>query len=452
MEWQSKYKDKLITAEQAAKLVTSGSDVLFSMMNQPKDIGLELSKRHNELSGVTLTSHWVEDYPFLHPKEYPEMAKAFLIQDGLTVKYTREGVREKTIDWKPSIFGLSDGIRQLDPNRGRLYSYKDFFFFKLTPPDSAGNCSFGPQPWFSPSACRTAKLKVAEIDSTIPRVCGEYVNLDSIDYIVEAPEVKAFKPEERFVPLPNKEEWEIAQVAAANAASLIKDGDTIQIGTGTAGESIMAFLADKNDLGVDSELIYTQIIELYKNGVITGKRKNVDTGKIVTSCYQMYAGQPFIPEAIEIIRENNKFEFRDITKMCNIARIAAQDNFVAINSAIAVDLLGQVVTTHIGPVPLSGPGGGVEYCIGTHYSKGGRSITMLSSTALGGKVSRIVPKFEPGTAVMIPMIYLDYLVTEYGIANLDCKSLRERAEALISVAHPDFQPELRKAAKKRFYP
>jgi 4-hydroxybutyrate CoA-transferase len=452
MEWKIKYKDKLITAEQAAKLVTSGSDVLFAMMNQPKEVGWELSKRHSELKNVTITSHWVEDYPFLHPKEHPEMAESFLIQDGLTLRYTREGVREKLIDWKPSIFGLSDGIRQLDANRGRLYHYKDFFFFKLTLPDDKGYSSFGPQTWFSPSACRTAKVKVAEIDPNLLRVNGEYVNLDSIDYLIEAPEAPSLEAEERFVYLPSQEEWEVAQVVGANAASLIKDGDTVQIGTGTAAESVMGFLEGKNDLGIDSELIYTQIIQLYMKGVITGKNKSVDKGKIVTSCYQMYLGDPLLPECLEAIRENSEFEFRDIAYMCSVPRIAAQDNLVSINSAIAVDLLGQVVTTHIGPVPLTGPGGGVEYNIGSHYSKGGRSITVLSSTALGGRVSRIVPKFEPGTAVMIPMVYLDYVVTEYGIANLDCKSRRERAEALISVAHPDFRDELERAAKQMFYP
>jgi 4-hydroxybutyrate CoA-transferase len=452
MKWQDKYKDKLITAKQAAGLITSGSDVLFPVSNHPKDIAMELSKRHKELSNVTLTAHWVEDYPFLHPKEYPEMAKAFFIKDPMTVRSTREGVRNKSIDWQPTIFGLSNGKRQESSDRGRLYHFKDFYIFKITPPNSEGFSSFGPRHWYSPSACRTAKVKIAEIDPGLPWVQGEYINLADVDYLVEMSEKSGGMAAEVVVPIPSQEEFEVAQVIGANAASLVKDGDTLEIGTGTAAEAVMAFLTDKNDLGIDSELTYVQIIDLIKRGVITNQQKNVDTGKVVCSCFWTYPEDPHVPDALKYITDNPAYVFRDISTMCNVPRIASQNNMVAINSILAVDLLGQVVITHLGSTPISGPGGQVEYVIGAHYSEGGRSISMLSSTALGGKVSRVVPKFEPGTAVMLPMVYLDYLVTENGIANLDCKSRRERAEALISVAHPDFQSELRAAAKEMFYP
>jgi 4-hydroxybutyrate CoA-transferase len=452
MNWQDKYKEKLLTAKQAAGLITSGSDVLFPVSNHPKDIAFELARRHKELSDVTITAHWVEDYPFLHPQEHPEMARAFSIKDPMTVRSTREGVRQKTIDWQPTIFGLSDGNRQKISDRGRLYHFKDFFIFKLTPPNSSGYASFGPRHWFSPSACRTAKIKIAEIDPSLPWVCGEYINLDDVDYLVEMPETSSLMGAEVVVPVPTQEEFEVAQVIGANAASLVNDGDTLEIGTGTAAEAVMGYLTHKNELGIDSELTYVQIIELIKQGVITNSQKNIDPGKAVCSCFWTYPEDPRVPDALKYITDNPAFVFRDISSMCNVPRIASQNNMVAINSILAVDLLGQIVITHLGSTPISGPGGQVEYCIGAHYSKGGRSISMLSSTALGGKVSRIVPKFDPGTAVMIPMVYLDYLVTEHGIANLDCKSRRERAEAIISVAHPDFQSELRAAAREMFYP
>jgi len=452
MKWQDKYRDKLITARQAAELITSGSDVLFPVSNHPIDIAMELSKRHGDLSDVTLTAHWVEDYPFLHPYDYPEMEKAFSIKDPMTVRSTREGVRKKRIDWQPTIFGLSDGNRQLCPERGRLYHFKDFFIFKLTPPDSDGYSSFGPRHWYSPSACRTAKVKIAEIDPCLPRVCGEFVNLDDIDYLVESTETPDMMAAEVVVPVPSQQEWEIAQVIGANAASLINDGDTLEIGTGTAAEAVMDFLSEKNDLGIQSELTYVQIVDLIKQGIITNRRKNIDADKTVCSCFWTYPEDPRVPDALEFITENHQFEFRDISKMCNVPGIASQNNMVAINSILSIDLLGQVVITHLGTTPISGPGGQVEYCIGSHYSEGGRSISMLNSTALGGKVSRIVPRFDAGSVVMIPMVYLDYLVTEHGVVNLDCKSQRERAEAIISVAHPDFQSELRKAAKEMFYP
>ena len=453
MNWQDKYRSKIITAKEAAGLITSGSEVIFAMMDQPKDIMTAVAERYNELENVTMTSHWVEDYPFLHPKQHPEMTKAFRIKDPMTLRSTREGVRDKTIDYQPTIFGLSNGYRQENPDRGRLYHYKDFFYFKLTPPDENGRCSFGPHCWYSPSVCRTAKVKVAQIDPNLTWVNGEFVNIDDIDYLVEMPEGGGTVGSELLGQTPPAEEFEISQVIGANAATLVKDGDTLQIGVGTAAEAIRDFLYDKNDLGVDSEVIYSYTIDLVKKGVVTGKNKNMDTGIVTAANLQLYGkNEPASIESLEFVRNNPGFMFRDISTQCNVGRIASQDNMVAINNILTVDLLGQVVVTHIGPTPISGPGGQVDFCIGAHYSKGGRSISMLKSTAVNGTVSRIMPVLEPGTVVMIPMVYLDYLVTEYGIANLDCKSRRERAEAIISVAHPDFRDELREAAKKMFYP
>jgi 4-hydroxybutyrate CoA-transferase len=453
MKWQDKYRDKLISAKEAAGLITSGSDVIFAMMDQPKDIMTAIAERYHELENVTLTSHWVEDYPFLHPSQYPEMEKAFRIKDPMTLRTTREEIRNKKIDYQPTVFGLSNGYRQECPDRGRLYHYKDFFFFKLTPPDENGRCSFGPHPWYTPSVCRTAKVKVAEIDPNLAWVYGEYVDIDDIDYLVEMSDTERLGGSELLGQTPPPEEFEISQVIGANAASLINDGDTLQIGVGTAAEAIRDFLGEKNDLGIDSEVIYSYTIDLVKRGVITGRRKNIDTGKVTAANLQLYGyNEPASIESLAYVRENPTFLFRDISTQCNVGRIASQDNLVAINNILGVDLLGQVVITHLGPTPITGPGGQVDYCIGAHYSRGGRSISMLKSTALDGKASRIVPQFEAGTVIMIPMVYLDYLVTEYGIANLDCKSRRERAEAIISVAHPDFRDELSRAARQMFYP
>ncbi len=451
MRWQDKYKDKLLSAEQAAKLVTSDSEVLFSMMNQPRDIGLELAKRYKELKNVTITSHWVEDYPFLHPRENPEMAKAFNIQDGFPLKHTRKEVQEHRIDWRPTVFGLSDGVRQLDDNRGRLYHFKDFFFLKLTPPNSEGDCCFGHQTWFSPTACKTAKVIIAEIDPAIPWVNGEYINIDRIDYLVEAPAEEDAVKGGDHAPATSVEDWELSQVIGVNIAMLINDGDTLEIGTGTASEGVISFLEDKNDLGIDTELTFRQLIEMKQRGIITDNNKNVDRGKSVCSSFRTYTGADSrVPEALKYITNNPAFEFRDISYMCNVPRIAQQNNMVAINNGLAVDLLGQMVVTHVGAMPIGSPGGSLEYSLGAHYSKGGRSIFALQSTALSGKASRIVPRLQPGAAVGVPMFYADYIVTEYGVANLDCKNIRERAEALISIAHPDFQDELREAAKEMF--
>lgn len=450
MRWQDRYKEKLLTAEQAAGLVTSDSEVLFSMMNQPKDIGLALAQRYKELKNVTITSHWVEDYPFLHPDRHPEMAEAFSIQDAFPLRHTRKDVQENRIDYKPTVFGLSDGIRQRDENRGRLYHFKDFFFLKVAPPNESGYCSFGHQTWFSPSACKTARVVIAEIDPDIPWVFGEYIHIDKINYLVEAP-VEDAAAKVDHAPATSTEDWELSQVIGVHTASLIRDGDTLQIGTGTASEAVINFLDDKNDLGIDTELIFRQLIDMKQRGIITDKRKNIDRGKSVASSFRTYTGaDPEIPKALKYITNHPGFEFRDISYICNVPRIAAQNNMVAINNALAVDLLGQVVVTHVGSHPIGSPGGSIEYCLGAHYSRNGRAIFALPSTALNGKVSRIMPRLDSGAVVAVPMFYADYIITEHGVANLDCKNYRERAEALISIAHPDFQPELRKQAARLF--
>lgn len=454
MRWQDRYRDKLITNEQAAKLVTTGCKVVLPLTGKPMGFANALAARRGELEAeakrtgkkVTILSHWTDDLPFLH-KGWEHI---FDVKEGFILRHTREGIRGRWIDWVPSIFGLSDGERQKNLDRGNIYSNCDFYAVKITPPNAHGFSSFGYYPWYSPVAARTARTVIAEVDPGLTWCFGEYINIDEIGWLIETP------PQEPFffgaLPVPPADEFEKAQVIGANVASLIKDGDVIEIGTGTATEAVFSFLDDKNDLAIDSELIYPPVIELMKKGVITNKRKNVNTGKTICTCLFIYPGDPKGREALEFVTENPLFDFREVSWICNVPRIAANDNQVAINSAVAIDLKGQPVIDHLGPIPISGPGGQVEYCIGSHYSRGGKSILCLLSTAKGDTVSRIVPQHEKGTGIHIPLTYVDYLVTEHGIANLDGKSVRERAEALISVADPKFRDELREAAQKLFWP
>ncbi len=447
--WQDKYRDKIISAKEAAKIVKSGERVVLAMMDMPKLIGFELAKRKDELQNVTLISHWTDDFPWFQPG----WEDSFLVEDAFPLAHTRPGVKERRFDWVPSIFGLNDGVRQEESDRTGIYHYADVFLGKVSPPDEEGYCSFGPRLWYSPSALKTARTVIVEVDPTITRVFGDRVHISEIDYLVETEPVPADKAKsERPLPVPPVDEWEKAQVIAANVSTLIRDGDTLQIGTGTASEAITTFLEDRNDLGIDSEIIPVSLLEAIRKGVFTNKRKSINRGKSVCACLRTYDNDPATPEILEFVRENPAFEFRDVGYICNVPRIASNDNMVSINTGLAIDLLGQLVIDHLGPVPISGPGGQVEFCIGAHYSKGGRSITSLMSTAKQGTISRIVPQLEKGTVVEIPLTYVDYLVTEYGMVNLDGKTRRERAEAIISIAHPDFQPELRRAAQKLFWP
>ena len=276
--------------------------------------------------------------------------------------------------------------------------------------------------------------------------------MNEIDFLVEPDATAEVVKGGDHVPATSMEDWELSQVIGVNIASLIRDGDTLEIGTGTASEGVISFLDDKNDLGIDSELTFRQLIDLKRQGVITDRRKTLDRGKSVCSSFRTYTGADSdIPEALRYITINPAFEFRDISHMCNVPRIAAQDNMVAINNALAVDLLGQIVVTHLGAVAGRQSRRVARILPRRPLLEGrARAIFALQSTALNGTVSRIVPRFDAGAVVTVPMFYMDYLVTEHGVANLDCKNARERAEALISVAHPDFQPQLREAAREFF--
>lgn len=454
IKWQDHYKNKLITYEKAAKLVKPGHKIVFPLTGPVVPFGLALAARKNELEKevkktgkrVTVLSHWTSDFPFLHRG----WENIFDVKDAFVMRYTRDGIKERRIDWVPSIFGLSNGARQENSDRGKIYSYADMFVFKVTPPNANGFCSFGHSPWVTPVSSRTAKVAIAEIDPAIPWCYGDYIHVDEIDWLLEAP-VEQPKGITSF-PIPPVEEYEMAQVIAANIASLIKDGDVLEIGTGTPTEAILDFLDDKNDIGMDSELIYPKVIELMRKGVITNKRKKINTGKTLASCLFYYAGDPNAQSVIDFVRENPVFEFKDISFLANVPRIAATDNMVSINTALSIDLKGQPVLDHLGRVPLSGPGGQVEYTIGAHYSKGGKSILCILSTAKEGTISRIVSEHQAGSVIELPLTYVDYLVTENGVANLDCKSTRERVEAIISVANPKFQDELRNAATKLYWP
>jgi 4-hydroxybutyrate CoA-transferase len=447
MTWQERYRDKLVTPRQAAGLVKSGQRLVVNLNLKPREVLLELAGRAEELRGVEVTSNWNEDYPWLHPG----MEDSFYVKEAFVLRPTREAVRERRVDWVPVIFGLYDGARSADSSRSSPYHGADIFFLSLTPPNSRGYCSFGHAPWYSPTALRTAGTVVAQIDSGLPWTYGDTVHISEIDYLVEALPSQA-ESVPAALPTPDPTEGEQAQVIGALAADLVQDGDTIQIGIGTPSEAVLDFLGGKNELGMYSELIFPQITQLMVQGVITGARRNHRRGKVTTSCLWFYPNDPQARPAIDFVDHNRQVEFHDISYICQVPRIAANRNMVAINTALAIDLLGQAVIDHLGPIPISGPGGQVEFCMGSHYSPGGRAITCLLSTARGGTVSRIVPQLEAGAVVQMPLSYIDYLVTENGVVNLEGKSRRERAEAVISVAHPDFQPELRRAARQLFWP
>ncbi len=447
MKWQEVYKRKLISAKEAAGLVKSGMTVAFSHPNQPESICGALAERQNELENVNLIAFWTG-----HHAWHDEPMSAFNVIEAFGFKHSsRRGVQEKWIQYLPYVPGLTNGIREAECNRGRVNSFADIAFVTLTTPNQDGYSSYGRSVLFMPTMLETARIKIGLIDPNDIWTCGEKANLADLDYLVELPLLNRMEaPNPR--PLAPSDEEKLADNIGARIAALIPDGSTLQVGTGTASEGVLKHLFQKNDLGFDTESCYTGHLDLIKAGVVTGRNKNINQGKVVTSGLIVHTGNPRVREASEFVHRNDLFEFMRWSRLCNVPRIASNDNLVTVNTLLSIDLLGQAVITHLGTDPITTPGGQLEYTLGAHYSKGGRAIQGLLSTAKGGTVSRIVPTIQPGTAVTLPLFYIDHLVTEHGAVNLNNKTSRERAELIASVAHPKFRDELRDAAKRMFYP
>lgn len=434
--WQTRYKDKLISAAAAAKLVKSGDLVRLYIGRPPIPILEALAQRKGEVENVTV----IQCYPlYNHPIwNEPGYDQSF----NLIVDYVgagcRQGMQKHYVDFLPVDY--PQYAKQVEDGRTNTWE-PDVFFGVVSPPDEKGYCSFGNALWYNKDVARNAKLFVAEVDPTFIRTYGDnWIHVSEIDYLVE--ETQAFS---MGTPPPAEEERGTLEVIGEFAASLIHDGDTVQMGIGGISESIGYFLMDKNDLGIHSELMTVTHVELVKRGAANGKYKSMHQGKAVAA---MVVGAA----DLQFVDNNPAFELYSVLYTNAIPTIAAQNHQVAVNSTLAIDLTGQAAAESIGPQMYSGIGGQMAFMMGAMYSKGGRSIMVLPATAKKGQLSRIVPTLEPGSTLTTPRQYMDFVVTEFGIVNLQGKTQRQRAEALISIAHPDFQPELRKQAKKMFWP
>lgn len=438
MDWRDQYKDKLITAQQAAGMIRSGQRVLISVGTaEPQYLANALCDRWRELREVEiLTSNTMKPYAWFDK----ERSAAFKIQAGYLSAASRPLYQEKRIEY--SINTVYSPAKWLDAGRSASMMNSDVLLITLSPPNEQGFCSFGEQLWYSRAWVERTPLVIAEMNPLLVRTGGDnYVHVSQIDYLVEQPEpTRPFS----LTLVVSPDEQEAAEKIGASVASLINDGDTIQIGLGSVSMAAGFYLREKNDLGVHSEIITSAMVDLYKRGVITGKRKTLHPGKMVAT------GMFMEPEDYAFVDGNPTIELRDAFYTNNPAVIAQNHNQVAINNALSVDFTGQVTAEAFGPQMYTGVAGQLDFVLGAYLSPGGRSITVLPATARGGTVSRIVPMFPEGQIVSLPRTYIDYVVTEYGVAPLVGKTERGRAEALVEIAHPQFREELRAAARKRF--
>lgn len=280
-----------------------------------------------------------------------------------------------------------------------------------------------------------ADIVIFEVNRNIPRVFGECaVSIDRVDYLYEAD-----------TPLPISqapETTEIDRMIAENVASLINDGDCIQLGIGGMPNTVGELLMSKKDLGIHTEMITRSMGKLIDAGVVTNARKTINTG--VTIGAFAYGDESLYRN----MKENPRLQMRRARYVNDPFVIAQNDNMVSVNTAIEIDLTGQVSSESIGPRQFTGTGGATDFAYGAFHSKGGRGIIALPSTAKNGTVSKICPMLTPGAIVTISRNLTDYIVTEYGIARMRNRTVRQRVENLIAVAHPDFRTELRKQADK----
>ena len=313
----------------------------------------------------------------------------------------------------------------------------DVALIHISPPDEHGFCSYGVGVDATKTAVENARTVIALINRQMPRTLGDsFVHVSKLSKVVEVDDELIEHPM-------SAEVSEVARKIGENIASLITDGATIQMGIGEIPDAVLDFLEDKKHLGVHTEMFSDGLVDLFEAGVVTNEKKTLHRGKIVAS---FVIGTR---RAFDFVDNNPFMEFHPSEYVNDPFVISRNDRMVAINSAIAVDLTGQVCADSIGTRVYSGFGGQLDFIRGAARSKGGVPIIALPSTAKGGKVSRLANTLAPGSGVVTTRADVHYVVTEYGIADLYGRSLRERAESLIGIAHPEFRQELERAAVER---
>lgn len=436
MDWRDAYNRKLVSAEQAAKAVKDGDRVVIPLGCAPNALAFALAARRNELRGVqVILGSAAVDYGWYDPG----WEESFQTQVWFGGPIYRPLLSERRGDYAPWVF--SRRAKTFEEGRPE-HQPVDVLMLDVTPPDEHGFCGFGSSVWSKKQEIRMARTVLAQVNSRLIRTFGDnLVHVSEIHQFVEQPEEDVVR---RVPPPVDPHCYPIAE----QIKGLVKDGDTLQIGLGTATQPLpqLGTFNNKVDLGWHSELTAPGIVKLVQEGVINGKRKTVHPGKAVGTSLGN------TPEDRAFINMNPMFELYGQDYIHDPCVIAAHANMVAINNAIAVDLTGQINAESIGPRMHSGTGGQLEFALGAFMSRGGRAITVVPSTAANGTISRIVPILEPGSVVSVPRNFADIIVSEHGVARLLGKSLRQRADALIAIAHPDFRSELRKEAKKLFYP
>ena len=420
---------KRIRADELTEIIGPKAVIgLGNACGEPQTLIDALIEGRDDIESVQIYSmiHFWTDQ--IRKKNLEEKFKLYLF---MMDRYTVEGFKKGFADYIPCRYSK---IPELF-HKGHIRL--DAALISVSPPDSEGNCTYGVSSDYAKAMAGNAKIVIAEINEQMPRVYGDAViHLDEIDYAVET---------DRQLPQVHTPELtERDRSIGEYVSRLIDDGATIQIGIGRLSEAALESMHDKKNLGVHSGLITDGIVDLMEKGVVDNSRKGLNKGKTV--------GTTMIgtDKLFSFIHENREVESYPSDYTHNEVILSKLNKFHAINSAIQVDLAGQINSETKGGIQISGVGGQSDFTSGAGLSIGGKSIIVLSSTASGGECSKIVPFLDQGSSVTSLRHDIDYVVSEYGIAGLKGKTLRERAKTLINIAHPKFREELESHTKTKY--
>ena len=434
MDWKTKYADKVMSADEAVKLIQSGDTVVLAhAVAEPKALVDAMVANKNLYKDITV-SHMVT----LGKGEYakPENSDVFRYEGWFTSPSVRNSIAEGHGDFIPVFFHEIPSLIRRD------MLHVDVMMVTVTPPDEHGYCNVGVSSDYTMQSIKSARVVLAEVNDQVPTVFGNaYVHVDEIDAMVELSR-----------PLPEVKPAVIGPVEEAigkNCASLINDGDTLQLGIGAIPDAVLAQLGDKKNLGIHSEMIADGVVDLFEKGAIDCSQKGIDEGKIVVT---FLMGTKKLYDWCD---KNPMVELREVDYVNHPMTVCNLKNLVCINACVQIDFMGQIVSECIGTKQISGVGGQVDFIRGASMSKDGKAKAIIAMPSVtvkkdGSMVSKVVPFIDHGAAVTTSRCDADYVVTEYGIAKLKGANLKDRARQLINIAHPDFREELKEQFKARF--
>ncbi|MEG0156643.1 MAG: acetyl-CoA hydrolase/transferase C-terminal domain-containing protein [Anaerovoracaceae bacterium] len=434
MDWKKIYEERKCTAEEAAQKIKSNDRVLFAHAVAEPAVLIDAMVANKDAYKNVTVSHMVT----LGKGEYslPENKENFTFEGWFTSPTTRKSLEQGHGTFVPVFFHEVPSFIRKD------IFHVNVFMVSVSKPDHNGFCCVGVSSDYTMQGIKSADIVLAEVNDQVPVVFGDtFVHVSEIDAFVECSHpLHEIKPPHI---------GEVEEKIGKNCASLIEDGSTLQLGIGAIPDAVLSQLGDKKNLGIHSEMISDGVVDLYEKGVINCSEKSIDNGKMVVT-FLMGTKRLY-----DFARENPMVEMRTVDYVNHPEVVAKSSKMVCINACIQVDFMGQIVSECMGTKQFSGVGGQVDFVRGAAMAHDGKAKAIIAMPSVankkdGTKISKIVPFIDHGAAVTTSRCDADYIVTEYGIAEMKGRTLHDRARQLINIAHPDFREELKKQFVERF--